>query len=338
MECFTGTAMCGSRKRSTFDPARDIPDLTGKVAIVTGGNRGLGYAIIQHLAQRGAKVYLAARSKDRADAAIEQLHAEGLKPGNGQIEWLHLDLSDPRQTRRSAEEFLTREKHLDILVNNAGYARRAYVIGPDGVQDIMLANYLGVVIFTKTFLSLLTDTARDPQNDVRIAMMASSYTHLLKGRTVRFSTLDDFNEEFKGVKNHEMLRYAKTKLANILYAKALQKDFDARGVPITVMSIDPGLVDTPGVRGDRSMRSPAFGPILRLWMWWSFVPPSEGAYSTVFAVASPAVRADREKYKGAYIIPPGQVGTPTVPQGESEELAKELWEETEAVCKALVLG
>ena len=104
------------------------------------------------------------------------------------------------------------------------------------------------------------------------------------------------------------------------------------------MSIDPGLVDTPGVRGDRSMRSPVFGPILRLWMWWSFVPPSGGAYSTMFAVASPAVRADREKYKGAYIIPPGQVGTPTVPQGESEELAKELWEGTEAVCKALVLG
>ena len=76
---------------------------------------GLGFATVQHLARHGVKVYLAARSEARAMAAIDKLHAEGLKPGNGTIEWLELDLSDPRKAKSSAEVFLAREKRLDIL-------------------------------------------------------------------------------------------------------------------------------------------------------------------------------------------------------------------------------
>lgn len=66
-----------------------------------------------HLARKGAKVYLAARDESKATGAIASLEAEGL--GNGQVLWLKLDLSDPREAKKSAEEFLKREQRLDIL-------------------------------------------------------------------------------------------------------------------------------------------------------------------------------------------------------------------------------
>ena len=70
---------------------------------------------MQHLARRGAKVYIGARSEERVKAAIERLHAEGLEPGNGELDWFQLDLSDPRKAKEGAEAFLAKEKRLDIL-------------------------------------------------------------------------------------------------------------------------------------------------------------------------------------------------------------------------------
>jgi len=74
---------------------------------------GLGYATVEFLARKGAKVYMAARSEKRALDAIKQLEAEGIE--KGQVEWLCLDLSDLRKAKDAAEEFLKREKRLDIL-------------------------------------------------------------------------------------------------------------------------------------------------------------------------------------------------------------------------------
>jgi NAD(P)-dependent dehydrogenase (short-subunit alcohol dehydrogenase family) len=74
---------------------------------------GIGYATVQHLARRGAKVYLAARNESRATGAIAKLEADGL--GSGEVHWLKLDLSDPRTAKSAAEEFRKREQRLDLL-------------------------------------------------------------------------------------------------------------------------------------------------------------------------------------------------------------------------------
>lgn len=83
--------------------------------VLRGNSSGIGYATVQILARHGAKVYIGARSEERAKAAIERLRTEGLQPGNGELEWLELDLSDPRKTKQSAEVFLSKENRLDIL-------------------------------------------------------------------------------------------------------------------------------------------------------------------------------------------------------------------------------
>ncbi|KAJ7886204.1 hypothetical protein B0H14DRAFT_3082202 [Mycena olivaceomarginata] len=91
----------------------DLVDLHGKVAVVTGGNTGIGYATIQMLARKGAKVYMAARSEERALEAIKQLQSENINDGS--VHWLKLELSDPRAAKRAAQEFLEKETRLDIL-------------------------------------------------------------------------------------------------------------------------------------------------------------------------------------------------------------------------------
>lgn len=115
----------------SFNPTTDLPDLSGKVVLVTGGkyvanictwliihslcSAGIGYSTVKHLARHGAKVYMAARNQSKAEAAIAQLRAEGLGPGNGEVVWLELDLKDPLNAKRAAEEFMKREKRLDVL-------------------------------------------------------------------------------------------------------------------------------------------------------------------------------------------------------------------------------
>ncbi len=74
---------------------------------------GIGYATIQHLARRGAKVYMAARNETKARDAIARLKEGGL--GLGEVLWLELDLSDPRKARKAAEEFMKTETRLDVL-------------------------------------------------------------------------------------------------------------------------------------------------------------------------------------------------------------------------------
>ncbi|KAJ6591304.1 hypothetical protein DFH09DRAFT_975707, partial [Mycena vulgaris] len=89
---------------SKFDPERDIPDLSGKIALVTGGNSGLGYETAKQLLLKGAKVYIAARSPGKATESIERLQRETSVPTN-RIQFVKLDLADLKSARTGATNF-----------------------------------------------------------------------------------------------------------------------------------------------------------------------------------------------------------------------------------------
>ncbi|KAJ7255763.1 hypothetical protein C8J57DRAFT_1345567 [Mycena rebaudengoi] len=101
---------------SKFIPERDIPDLLGKVVLVTGGNTGIGYHTVKQLLLKNAKVYLAARSAEKGAEAIRRLEEETKKTAI----FIQLDLADLRSVRKAADAFLAQESHLDILFNNGG--------------------------------------------------------------------------------------------------------------------------------------------------------------------------------------------------------------------------
>ena len=79
------------------------------------------------------------------------------------------------------------------------------------------------------------------------------------------------------------------------------------------------------------------GPLIKTVLRWIFVSPTEGAYASVFAAASPVVKAERDRYKGAWLEPPGKLVTPPTSHAEDKELAEELWKTTETILQSFNL-
>ncbi|KAM5539668.1 hypothetical protein V8D89_006777 [Ganoderma adspersum] len=322
------------------DSSENVADLVGKVVIVTGGNRGIGFSMVQKFARRGAKVYLAARNKDRALEAIARLQAEGLAPGNGEVQWLELDLALSPEVKKSAETFLKDEERLDILVNSAGRLVSPYVLGYGDIEESMLVNHIGPFVFTKALLPLMAETARLPGADVRIIVVTSIAMNILNDHKVHFRTVDDVNKSYVGVTypggwpKDGMMRYAQSKLVNALYAKQLQKTLDAVHVPITVMAVHPGYVWTEGLADAPLNKVRVVGPLFAAFFKLTFLSMADGARTPVFAATSPLMATRRDEYKGAYVVPFGRVGTPPHPQAEDAELARELWDTTEGIIRS----
>ncbi|KAF8168876.1 hypothetical protein BJ912DRAFT_1149539 [Pholiota molesta] len=324
-----------------FTPERDLPDLTGKVIFVTGANHGIGYATVKHLAARGAKVYLGARSEEKGRAAVAALEREladaagtaGTAPGAGAVVYHHCDLSTPAQAKDAAEKLMEREKRLDVLINNAG------VLADKAIQDqIMMVNHFGAFQLTQSLLPLLIKTASEADSDVRIVYVSSNAHQLGRAKRpdIHFRTLADFNPDTSADWFPAFSLYCLSKLANLLTLLALARRLSAHG--ITCLAVHPGAVNT---FSSRLPLRPLLNPIINLF----FVSPEVGAYPSVFAAASPVVKAEAEaeveaevdggkkkdgevgRWQGAYVVPPGKMGV----MGENardERLQEEIWEAT----------
>ncbi|KAG6905533.1 hypothetical protein DXG01_002193 [Tephrocybe rancida] len=320
--------MAGSSSSRKFDPLVDIVDLKGRVAIVTGSNKGIGYATVQHLARGGAKVYLAARNEERATNAIETLRAEGFGPGDGQVAWLKLDLSDPRQARKAAEEFLAMEQRLDILINNAGLVVTPYELTSDGVTTLTTVNYISPFVFTQTLLPLLSETAKGIDSDVRIINL-TSIAHKIVPSSVSFSKIEDFNVKYSMNLLPGFQRYALSKFMILLWTRTLQKRVQDSPAPITVIAVHPGGVDT----FTQNWPFPAFSKWL---VSLAIADPVHGAYNSVFAAAAKKIADDKERYYGAYLesSPTGRL-TEVNKLLQNEELGAQLWDITEKFLEGL---
>lgn len=128
----------------------EIPDLTGKVAIVTGANGGVGYATTVALAAHGARVFMACRSEARAKEAMDKVRQEIKKDypryqGEVKLDFLELDLGDLTKVHRAAKTFLDENLPLHILINNSGVASSPIKLSADGLEYMFAVNHLGYV-------------------------------------------------------------------------------------------------------------------------------------------------------------------------------------------------
>ncbi|KAF7359881.1 NAD-binding protein [Mycena venus] len=313
----------------------DLGDLHGKVVLVTGGNTGIGYATIQMIARRGAKVYMGARNGARAAEAIERLKTENI--GDGSVHWLELDLSSPLFASRAAMELAQKEQRLDILINNAGLQSNEYPfkLTPDGLLDIMVINHISHFVLTEALLPLMKRTAAEPETDVRIANVSSMAHAEVAPQTL--ATKEALNRNFGTSTMGKYHTYAHTKLANILHIKELQKRIDAEGVRITCLAVHPGVITTVGC--DRALRVVPFfgwfltGVVARLF----FKSWRIGAMPVAFAAAGPeVVGPQHEKYKGAYLTPMDVIARPSK-SARDPRLQKELYDTTERIVRELGL-
>jgi NAD(P)-dependent dehydrogenase (short-subunit alcohol dehydrogenase family) len=203
-----------------------IPDLTGRTALVTGANSGLGLATTAALARRGATVLLACRGADKAAAAIDQLRAQ--QP-DARLEHLPLDLADLASVRAAAAAVAARPA-LDLLINNAGVMAIPRRLTVDGFELQLGTNHLGHFALTGLLLPALT-RGRDPRV-VTVSSVAHRMGHL---------PWDDLMGE-RGY--HRWRTYGLSKLANLLFHHELTGRLAAAGSPVRSFAAHPGYADT----------------------------------------------------------------------------------------------
>ena len=253
--------------------AEDIPDLTGKVAIVTGANRGIGYATARALACKGAAVILACRNKVKGEAAAWQIVQEYPE---AKVELLCLDLSDLALVRRFGDEFASRHDRLDILINNAAIMFVPFGKTVDGYELQFATNHLAHFALTGL---LLDHIVRTPLARV---VTASSWGHI-------FGVIDlgNLNAE-KGYDPGGA--YAHSKLANILFTYELQRRFEGAGVEATAHATHPGWTATDLPAGWTATTRQLDWRIMQTLNPLIGQSPEMGALPTLYAATAPDVQ------------------------------------------------
>lgn len=268
----------------------DIPDQSGRVAVVTGANSGLGLATASTLAAAGARVILACRNPERAEEARRHVAA---KAHGAPPEVVALDLSDLSSVEACAKELADRVDHLDVLVNNAGVMALPLRRTAQGFEMQFGTNHLGHFVLVNRLISRMTGGGR--------IVTLSSTGH-------RLSDVDLDDPNFEHTPYDAWLSYGRAKTANVLFAIELDRRLRDRGVRAT--AVHPGGILT---ELGRHLTEETLGELIERHgnepMEFKTVP--QGAATEVWA----AVVADAEEVGGRYcedcaVAPVIEAGSP----------------------------
>jgi NAD(P)-dependent dehydrogenase (short-subunit alcohol dehydrogenase family) len=284
----------------------DMPDQTGKIAIVTGANSGIGYEMARGLARKGATVILACRNLDKSEAARQQICREYPE---AKTELMQLDLSDLASVRRFVDEFTSRYDKLDLLINNAGVMMTPFGKTADGFELQFGTNHLGHFALTGLLLNYITRTP-----GARVVTL-SSFGHRL-GR-INFENLNA-ERSYSG-----QGAYTQSKLANLLFTYELQRRFEAAGVDALATAAHPGWTATH--LQDHAWFFRMLNPLVAQ-------RPEMGALPALFAATAPDVQG------GTYYGPDGFMGWRGYPKkvrssnrSYDQALAEKLWAVSETL-------
>jgi NAD(P)-dependent dehydrogenase (short-subunit alcohol dehydrogenase family) len=209
--------------------AVDIPDQSGRVAVVTGANGGLGLEVARELARKGGHVVMAARDQAKAEAARASIHDE---VPDASLELQPLDLASQRSVREAAAQILAGQPRIDILINNAGVMAVPERRTADGFELQLAVNHLGHFALTALLLPALLASA----GAARVVSVTSTGRHA--GRA-----LDPDNLHLAG--NYDPWRaYGQSKLANVHFALELDRRLRAAGLPAKSIVVHPGFTNT----------------------------------------------------------------------------------------------
>ena len=285
----------------------DIPDQSGKTAIVTGANTGIGFEIARHLAMKGARVVLACRDEDKARDAIAEIAADA--PG-ASLDFLALDLADLDSVARAAQQAKD-EKRIDLLVNNAGVMMPPLGHATAGTELQFAVNHLGHFALAAQLVDKL---AEDGGGRV---VVQSSIAH--KSGNIDFDNLDASKYYARSP------FYSQSKLANLLFALELDRRLRAAGSPVASIACHPGVAATELTRhiGFAALFTPVMKIVLNT--------PEQGAIPALQAATDP------EAQGGDYYGPRGLLEARGNTSGRAyatrrardEALAKKLWERSE---------
>lgn len=253
--------------------ASDIPDQTGRTAVVTGANSGLGFITARELARRGAQVVLACRSEARGTEAAQRIRAQA--PG-AYVRVAPLDLADLTSVRTFAAEH--QGDRLDLLINNAGVMALPRRSTADGFEMQFGVNHLGHFALTGLLLPKLLEAGPGAR-----VVSVSSFMHML-------GTVDprDLNME-RGYRR--WTAYARSKSANLLFIHELSRRLRATNARLVAAAAHPGYASTnlqtaaPEMEGRRATKR-----FMEIGNRYFAQSPDQGALPTLYAATAPDVR------------------------------------------------
>ncbi|XP_032683277.1 retinol dehydrogenase 12-like isoform X1 [Odontomachus brunneus] len=254
----------------------DLPSTPGKVAIVTGGSRGIGAIVVKKLLQCDMEVIIACRTIIAGEKTILQIRKSGVT--NGQAKVYELDNSSLESVREFAERIKKEYDKVHILINNAGVMFVPYHETKDGFEEQWAVNYLSHFLLTSLLLPLL-ETGGRPDDCSRI-INVTSCAYMLGD-----ANFNDIN--CKG--NLTQAVYANSKLAQLIFTATLQKLLMNRSLNIRIYSVHPGIVKT-------DLFNNSYVSKVKLLMI-GFKTPEQGAIPIVYT----AVNKDIEKKGVLYI-------------------------------------
>ena len=211
--------------------AADIPDQTGRTAVITGANTGLGYETAAALAGRGARVVLAVRNLERGKQAVARITAA--TPG-AEVELQELDLTSLESVRAAAAQLRSGHDRIDLLINNAGVMHTPKSTTKDGFELQFGTNHLGHFAFTGLLLDRLLPVAGSR------VVTVSSIGHRIRA-AIHFDDLQ-WDRRYSRVG-----AYGQSKLANLLFTYELQRRLAPHGTTIAVAA-HPGGSNTELMR------------------------------------------------------------------------------------------
>jgi len=290
----------------------DIPDLSGRLALVTGGNSGLGFETGLALAGAGAQVVLACRDGGRASRAVEAIRAR--HPGS-RVGAMALDLASLASVREFAKAFSAEHDRLHILCNNAGVMALPYRVTADGFEMQFGTNHLGHFALTGLLLEKLAAAG----DDARIVTVSSTMHRI--GR-IRF-------DDLQWTRGYRKWRaYGQSKLANLLFAYELQRRLEAAGADLRSLAAHPGYAATNlQATGPQMAGSSAMERVMHFGNRFFSQSAAMGAQPTLRAATSPDARG------GDYYGPGGpfEMAGPPVKvrssrRSHDRDVARGLWE------------
>ncbi|XP_077436607.1 polyprenol dehydrogenase isoform X2 [Vanacampus margaritifer] len=252
-----------------------MPRQDGKVAIVTGGGRGIGYEVARHMAKLGAHVIIGCRDEQQGLVAIRRIQEEY---NEAKVEFEKLDLASLQSIRQFVQSFKEREVPLNILVNNAGVMLVPEGCTENGFELHFGVNYLGHFLLTWLLLDILKLSGKSG-NFSRVVNVSSSAHRIGEIRPNDLNCRQCYSAH---------AAYCHSKLAQLLFSSHLHRELERGGFPVSSFAVDPGMVDTSLYRHLWTPLRVAHGVVARLL----FRTPTEGAATALYAALSPTLEGD----------------------------------------------
>ncbi len=294
---------------------KDIPNLKGKRALITGANSGIGFETARIMAEKGAQVILACRSEDKAVQAMAKIRR---KSPNAELHFLPLDLSSLQSVHHMADMFHEQYDKLDYAINNAGVMWLPQSKTVDGFESQIGTNHLGHYALTGLLLPALLKT---PGSRI---VTVSSIAH-----TAGNIYFDDLF--FERHSYGKQKAYSQSKLANLVFARELERRLNANGAQTISVAAHPGVANTNlAIPGFEQSDSGLMAKAMKLLTPLVAQNPVKGALPTLYAATADNVQG------GDYYGPDGfyaAYGYPTLAKStrrsRDPDIGRKLWEVSE---------